>query len=61
MSLLDRAARRAVADCLVAAIGPTTAEALRKEGLEPDVVPERASAADLVAALVEACGAGGPS
>ncbi|MCH7707363.1 MAG: uroporphyrinogen-III C-methyltransferase [Myxococcales bacterium] len=61
MALLDRAARRAVADCLVAAIGPTTAEALRKEGLEPDVVPERANAADLVAALVEACGAGGSS
>ena len=61
MSLLDGAARRAASDCLVAAIGPTTAEALRKEGLEPDVVPERASAADLVAALVEACGAGGSS
>ena len=61
IALLDRAARRAVADCLVTAIGPTTAEALRKEGLEPDVVPERASAADLVAALVEACSAGGSS
>ncbi len=61
MSLLDGAARRAVSNCLVAAIGPTTAEALRKEGLAPDVVPERASAADLVAALIEACGAKGPS
>ncbi|TDJ17307.1 MAG: uroporphyrinogen-III C-methyltransferase [Deltaproteobacteria bacterium] len=61
MSLLDGAARRAASNCLVAAIGPTTAEALRKEGLAPDVVPERASAADLVAALIEACGAKGPS
>jgi uroporphyrinogen III methyltransferase/synthase len=59
VSLLDDAARRAAADCLVAAIGPTTAEALRKEGLPADVVPERATAEGLVAALILACRDGG--
>ena len=35
---------------MVAAIGPVTAETLRKVGLAPDVVPERASAPALVQA-----------
>ena len=51
--------RAAAGRCTVAAIGPVTAEALRKEGLGPHVVPERATAADLVAALVRALGGPG--
>jgi uroporphyrinogen III methyltransferase/synthase len=35
----------------IAAIGPGTARALRERGIEPDVVPERAVAEGLVAAL----------
>jgi uroporphyrinogen III methyltransferase/synthase len=49
--LLDPPSRAAAEHAVVAAIGPVTAEALRKEGLAPDVVPERASALDLVKAL----------
>ena len=52
VALLDAPARAAAERAVVAAIGPVTAQALRKEGLEPDVVPARASAADLVEALV---------
>jgi uroporphyrinogen III methyltransferase/synthase len=52
--LLDAPARGALARCLVAAIGPVTAEALRRRGIEPDAVPAGASAAELVAALAEA-------
>jgi uroporphyrinogen III methyltransferase/synthase len=54
VALLDPASREAVARCRIACIGPVTAEALRREGFEPDVVPERAGAADLVAALAAA-------
>jgi uroporphyrinogen-III synthase len=43
----------------VAAIGPLTAEALRVVGLAPDVVPERAEAAELVAALAAHLSAAG--
>ena len=50
-ALLDTAARSAAARCWIASIGPVTTEALRREGLEPDVMPERADTADLVAAL----------
>jgi len=57
--LLDDDARRAARACQVAAIGPTTAEALRREGFEVDVVPEQATVAGLVAALsAELDGAG---
>lgn len=52
--LLDAEARRALAGCLVAAIGPMTAEALRDHSIEPDAVPAGASAAELVVALGEA-------
>jgi len=48
---LDDASREAAERCIVACIGPVTAEALRKAGMEPDVVAERAGFADLVAAL----------
>jgi uroporphyrinogen III methyltransferase/synthase len=44
---------RALAGVVVAAIGPGTAQALRAGGVEPDVVPERAVAEGLVAALAE--------
>jgi len=51
--LLDPAARRAAADCIVAAVGATTAAALREHGIEPDVVPKRPEPRELVRALVE--------
>ncbi len=52
-ALLDPASRRAAGRCWIACIGPVTAEALRREGLAPDVTPERASMAELVQALAE--------
>ncbi len=52
--LLDAPAREAIRGCLVAAIGPVTAEALRRRGVEPDAVPAGAGARDLVGALAEA-------
>jgi uroporphyrinogen III methyltransferase / synthase len=51
--LLDAPARAAATRCVVAAIGPVTAAALRREGLAPNVVAERAGARELVAALAE--------
>jgi uroporphyrinogen III methyltransferase/synthase len=48
---LDDRTRAAAGRCIIAAIGPVTAEALRSAGLAPDVVAERASMPDLVAAL----------
>ena len=48
---LDDAAREAAGRCTVAAIGPVTGDALRAQGIEPDVVPERAEARALVEAL----------
>ena len=53
VALLDADARDAAGRCVVAAIGPVTAEALRKEGLDPDLVPARAGAPELVAALAD--------
>jgi uroporphyrinogen III methyltransferase/synthase len=52
-ALLDEEAREAVRRCVVAAIGPVTAEALAEEGLPPDVVSPRAEGTALVAALAE--------
>jgi uroporphyrinogen III methyltransferase/synthase len=49
--LLDDPAREAAGRCIIGAIGSTTAGALRKVGLEPDVVPQRPDVRDLVAAL----------
>jgi uroporphyrinogen III methyltransferase/synthase len=63
LALLDAESRQAAGRCVVAAIGPVTAKALRKEGLPPDVVPERAGAPELVAALARAVrekASGGP-
>jgi uroporphyrinogen III methyltransferase/synthase len=50
---LDTNAREAAERCVLAAIGPVTADALRAEGIEPDLVPERAEARALVEALVQ--------
>jgi uroporphyrinogen III methyltransferase/synthase len=58
-ALLDAPALAAARRCRVAAIGFVTAEALRVVGLAPDLVPERAGAHELVAALVEALRPGG--
>ncbi len=50
-ALLDAPARAGVRRCVVAAIGPVTAEALSKLGLAADCVAERAAAASLVETL----------
>ena len=50
---LDDATRRQLRGALVAAVGPTTAEACRAEGIEPAVVPEQPGGLALVQALVE--------
>jgi uroporphyrinogen III methyltransferase/synthase len=61
VALLDGPSRAAARRCIVAAIGPVTAEALRREGLAPDVTAERASVTELVTALAARVseGAGG--
>jgi uroporphyrinogen III methyltransferase/synthase len=51
VELLDESARRAVSDCIVAAVGTTTAAALRDHAIEPDVVPKRSDVRDLVTAI----------
>jgi uroporphyrinogen III methyltransferase/synthase len=40
VALLDEESLKAAADCTIAAIGSVTADALRRLGLEPDVVPD---------------------
>jgi uroporphyrinogen-III synthase len=52
-ALLDDGARRAVADCIVAAVGTTTARALRDHSIEPAVVPKHPDVRELVRALAE--------
>ena len=49
---LDDAGRGALAGVTVAAVGPTTADACRKVGLEPAVVPARPGGLALVEALI---------
>jgi uroporphyrinogen III methyltransferase / synthase len=44
---------RALAGLTIAAIGPGTARALRRRGIEPDVLPERSVAESLVEALAD--------
>jgi len=51
--LLDEEARKAVADCVVAGIGPVTSAELARLGFAADVLPERPTARDLVSALGE--------
>jgi uroporphyrinogen III methyltransferase/synthase len=57
--LLDDAARAAARHCVIAAIGSTTAGALRERGLPPDVVPTEAGARALATALADWFAAGG--
>jgi uroporphyrinogen III methyltransferase/synthase len=52
MSVLRDA--RALGSVLVAAVGPATADALRRAGVEPDLVPPEHSARGLVAAFPDA-------
>jgi uroporphyrinogen III methyltransferase/synthase len=54
LGVLDEAARRAARRCVVAALGPVTAQTLGEAGLAPDVVAERAEASALVDALGDA-------
>jgi uroporphyrinogen III methyltransferase / synthase len=49
---------RELAPVQVAAVGPTTADALRRTGVEPDLVPAEHSARGLVDAFPDAVGAG---
>ncbi len=51
LEVLDEPARQRVAECTIAAIGETTARALRRSGIAPDVVPEQPDGAGLVEAL----------
>ena len=51
VELLDDDARRAISDCIVAAVGTTPAAALRERGIEPDVIPKRPEVRALVDAL----------
>jgi uroporphyrinogen III methyltransferase/synthase len=57
-ALLDDESRSAAGRCIVAAIGPVTAEALQREGMAPSVVAERAGMSDLVAALAKVMSGG---
>ncbi len=49
---------RALGAVLVAAVGPATADALRRAGVEPDLVPAEHSARGLVEAFPDPAGAG---
>ena len=49
---------RALGGVLVAAVGPATADALRRSGIEPDLVPAEHSARGLVEVFPDAAGAG---
>lgn len=51
LAALDAEARAALPRCIVAALGQTTADALRAEGIEPTVVPDKPDVDSLVQAL----------
>ena len=51
---------RALAGCLVAAIGPATAAALREAGIEPDFIPQKYVAESVAQGLTALCGEGLP-
>ena len=55
-ALLDEESRKAAADCTVAAIGPVTADALRRLGLAPDWVPDEPTVRALVEGLAVCMG-----
>ena len=50
-ALLDEESRKAAADCTVAAIGPVTADALRRLGLAPNWVPDEPTVRALIEGL----------
>jgi uroporphyrinogen III methyltransferase/synthase len=50
-ALMNDESRKAAADCTVAAIGPVTADALRRLGLAPDWVPDEPTVRALVEGL----------
>jgi uroporphyrinogen III methyltransferase/synthase len=52
-ALLDEGALSAARRCLIAAIGPVTADALRRADLPPDVVASGAGVAGLVSAIAD--------
>jgi uroporphyrinogen III methyltransferase/synthase len=54
LELLDAEARAALPRCIVAAIGPTTAAALRERGVPVAVVPERPGGRELARAVAAA-------
>ncbi len=53
VALLDAPARQSVDNCVVAAVGATTARALRACGIEPTVISPSPDAQSLVRALVD--------
>ncbi len=55
-ALLDEESRKAAADCTIAAIGPVTAEALRRLGLAPDWVSDEPAVGALVEGLAARLG-----
>jgi uroporphyrinogen-III synthase len=52
VALLDDESRKAASECVIAAIGHVTEDALAQLGLKADLVPQRATVQDLVTALV---------
>jgi uroporphyrinogen III methyltransferase/synthase len=52
-ALVGRLGAQAFAETTIAAIGPVTVQALRRHGLDAQVVPERSTAHDLVDAVVD--------
>lgn len=59
VEVLDPASREAVDRCVVAAVGRTTARALERHGIRPDVVPQSPEVRALVEAIVAHVAAGG--
>jgi uroporphyrinogen-III synthase len=49
--LLDEPSRAATEQCIIAAVGTTTAQALSEAGLPPQVVPGRPDVREMVAAV----------
>ena len=58
LSSLDRESRRAASQCMIAAIGKTTARRLELAGMTPAVVPDRPEVSAMVAGLVAAAAQG---
>jgi uroporphyrinogen III methyltransferase/synthase len=61
LSSLDDASREAASQCMIAAIGRTTARRLESAGMKPAVVPDRPEVSLMVEGLVAAAAARGVS